>query len=1051
MHSVCTLAVAYARTNAPDLANQTIQKCLDLGKTSNDLEDRKFANAANVFVRIFDNDIGSAQGSITFLMKDAPDNPSVDEELAIALGHGGHTPEAMSELAVVLKVYEARNDMGSVARCYSEMATVLDTSNSHDSEEKELEFLKEAANIYKGVGDATHEAATDLAIGQYFAKLGRKSDAERYFRQGQELSTRAGSELMNGWVSLFFGNFYFANKQYGKAAELHQEAVAAFHTAKSEADEYSATSAAGLDMEAMGRLDEALKFYFEAQPLADKAGLSSYEDFLQVHIGSVYERQGRWEQARAAFRRAEQLSENANDFRDVASTDLSLAELDALEGDWQDAREETTEARSIFQKAGNNLGESIADAELVDIYSDRTSTTKDFDMARKYYALAQKLHYSKSLELDLLEIDLQTKKYSEAAANARQAIDACRQEKNTDCVANGLISLAEAERLQGHLKAASAALKEAKPLVAKEQDIYLKGRLLYGEANQERATGNFKAAVSFYEQTTELIGEAKGNIDPKSQLSISDEYDYVYDELIDSLYFLSQKEKGTEKLRSAISALNFAEANKARQFEKSWGQTFVGGLRQKLPLDVLQREDTLIENRNHIAAQLQPSISGTDNSSGSASELQEQLVKAESELHNCIQMLRSKYPAYAALKYPQPTSLNSIPLHEGETLVEFKVTDEVTFVWIIRNQSGKVNKLVSFYKVPRTRKWFSDRISRLRDTFNSGQPQGYDPRVSEKLFRSLFPGKHSEEILNSKHLILVPDDVLFLIPFEMLSPDAAQGKYVLLGMPIGYFPSAESLRIARIARQIPKWRDAFLGVGDPITSPSDPRYSLVTALSLGESPLRHETPASATHDEANQVDKLKARGFEFDRLPGTAKEIQSIARLFSDEHERTDVLLGVQATRRDVLDLDLSKFRYIHFATHGILPVDAGVREPSLVLSYDGTAADQMLLPISTIVHLNIDADDVVLSACNTGSGQITRAEGVMSLGRAFMTAGASSVTVSLWEVSDASTALLMKRYYRNLLLGKSKDEALAEARTWLFQNGYTQPYFWAPFILIGE
>jgi len=155
--------------------------------------------------------------------------------------------------------------------------------------------------------------------------------------------------------------------------------------------------------------------------------------------------------------------------------------------------------------------------------------------------------------------------------------------------------------------------------------------------------------------------------------------------------------------------------------------------------------------------------------------------------------------------------------------------------------------------------------------------------------------------------------------------------------------------------------------------------------------------------------------------------------------------------RKNLLDLDLSKFRYIHFATHGILPVDAGVREPSLVLSYDGNATDQMLLPISTIMRLNIDADSVVLSACNTGSGQVTRAEGVMSLGRAFMTAGASSVTVSLWEVSDESTALFMKQYYRNLLLGKSKAEALAEARTWLFQNGYRQPYFWAPFILTGE
>jgi CHAT domain-containing protein len=339
----------------------------------------------------------------------------------------------------------------------------------------------------------------------------------------------------------------------------------------------------------------------------------------------------------------------------------------------------------------------------------------------------------------------------------------------------------------------------------------------------------------------------------------------------------------------------------------------------------------------------------------------------------------------------------------------------------------------------------------LRDAFNSGQPEGYDPAVSEELFGKLFPGKQAEAILESHRLIFVPDDVLDLLPFELLSPHAAQSQYVLLSVPTVYFPSAEALRIGRTARRSEHWQNAFLGVGDPITSPSDPRYSLVAALSSNQSVTSRQIPATVPQSAPDQLDKLKARGFEFDPIPGTAKEIESIASLFSESREGTDILLDVKATRKNLLDLDLSKFRYIHFATHGILPVDAGVREPSLVLSYDGNATDQMLLPISTIMRLNIDADSVVLSACNTGSGQVTRAEGVMSLGRAFMTAGASSVTVSLWEVSDESTALFMKQYYRNLLLGKSKTEALAEARTWLFQNGYRQPYFWAPFILTGE
>jgi CHAT domain-containing protein len=110
-----------------------------------------------------------------------------------------------------------------------------------------------------------------------------------------------------------------------------------------------------------------------------------------------------------------------------------------------------------------------------------------------------------------------------------------------------------------------------------------------------------------------------------------------------------------------------------------------------------------------------------------------------------------------------------------------------------------------------------------------------------------------------------------------------------------------------------------------------------------------------------------------------------------------------------------------------------------------------MRLSMSEIIGLKLRSDSVVLSACNTGSGTISRAEGVMSLGRAFLAAGSSSVTVSLWQVSDKSTAVLMENYYEGLLQGKKKSVALAEARRAVFANGDKDPFFWAPFIVMGE
>jgi CHAT domain-containing protein len=188
-------------------------------------------------------------------------------------------------------------------------------------------------------------------------------------------------------------------------------------------------------------------------------------------------------------------------------------------------------------------------------------------------------------------------------------------------------------------------------------------------------------------------------------------------------------------------------------------------------------------------------------------------------------------------------------------------------------------------------------------------------------------------------------------------------------------------------------------------------------------------------------------------LPGTATETKGVAKLILQSGKEAEVRLGAEASKDGLLHTDLTQYRYIHFATHGIIPTSDRIKEPALILSYDAHTknTEDLLLSVSNVLQTSLHADMVVLSACNTGSGRITRAEGVLNLGRGFMLAGASSVTVSLWQVADDSTAILMQGYYHNLLAGKSKDEALAAARTELISKGYDNPFFWAPFILEGE
>jgi CHAT domain-containing protein len=128
------------------------------------------------------------------------------------------------------------------------------------------------------------------------------------------------------------------------------------------------------------------------------------------------------------------------------------------------------------------------------------------------------------------------------------------------------------------------------------------------------------------------------------------------------------------------------------------------------------------------------------------------------------------------------------------------------------------------------------------------------------------------------------------------------------------------------------------------------------------------------------------------------------------------------------------------------------LKEPALVLGiYPLESNEDGFLTVSEIYGLKLNADLVTLSACETGLGPRVQGEGVVGLSRAFMTAGAHSVLVSLWEVADESTALLMEEFYRLLAQGIDKLEALKKAKEYLRMKGYKNPYFWAPFILIGD
>jgi len=253
-------------------------------------------------------------------------------------------------------------------------------------------------------------------------------------------------------------------------------------------------------------------------------------------------------------------------------------------------------------------------------------------------------------------------------------------------------------------------------------------------------------------------------------------------------------------------------------------------------------------------------------------------------------------------------------------------------------------------------------------------------------------------------------------------------------------PSVGSLRALRAFAKGEPGRDPFLGFGDPVLQGGgDARRRTVAAL--------YSRGAVA---DASEVRKLA-------RLPETADELKAIAATLRAPADR--VRLGAAATERAVKEADLARHRTLAFATHGLMAGEfKGLAEPALVLTppEKGNELDDGLLTAGEISQLKLNADWVILSACNTAAPDGTPgAEGLSGLAKAFFYAGARSLLVSHWAVSSEASVALTTKMFEEAGKGAQKAEALRRSALALMSTPgkphFAHPAFWAPFVVVGE
>jgi CHAT domain-containing protein/tetratricopeptide (TPR) repeat protein len=541
-------------------------------------------------------------------------------------------------------------------------------------------------------------------------------------------------------------------------------------------------------------------------------------------------------------------------------------------------------------------------------------------------------------------------------------------------------------------------------------------------------------------------------------------------------------------------AFNILERSRARTLLEMMAAAHVD-VRKGSDPSLLDREHSLRADIN-AKSDRRIRLIGEKHSDEELKSVEKEIADLSSQYQDVEEQIRATSPAYAALTQPQPLTAKEVQtqiLDPNTLLLEYSLGEERSYVFAVTPDSLQAFELPKRAEVEKAARRVYSLLTARNLTVKGETPaqrqarfakaQADYPHAAAELSKMILEPVASQ--LQNKRLLIVSDGALAYIPFSTLpEPADANGAIIATAEPlvvnheIVNLPSASVLAVLRqqeLGRKPAP--NAVAVMADPVFDRNDSRVAATgkaftasartipqtrsgisdnkkeTAKNPSEDPLL-DAPSSAglLTRSATDIGLSRNGQLSLPRLRFTRKEADEIMTVTPEGMGKKAV--DFDATRAMATSPELSQYRIVHFATHGLL--DSAHPELSgLVFSMvDKTGRPQNgFLELQDIYNLNLPADLVVLSACETGLGKEISGEGLVGLTRGFMYAGASRVVASLWRVSDVGTAELMGAFYASMEKdGLPPAAALRAAQIKLWkQKRWSDPYYWAAFQIQGE
>lgn len=768
-----------------------------------------------------------------------------------------------------------------------------------------------------------------------------------------------------------------------------------------------------------GDYHTALSYYQKALRMVKngKGESGTNEELILNNIGATYWQMGNKQKALQYFLKTLPLK-----IKDLGPNHPDVAVAYVNIGSTYQSLKKDEKAIEYLQKA-LTIREKVFgkdNPKTLDVYNDLALVYKDqkkYDTALKYltkdlavYQAVLGLHHPKTASTlaNIADVYRAEGDYSKALANYQKALQALAPNFQSSNIAdnpslNHILSEVEFENVL-----------ERKA-----------GTLLQASRNNHRTARRYiPIAIKTYSTTIRFIEKLRDSYQEESSKYFLNKDTYATYSGAIAACMLGYKLFGKDVYRE--KAFDFSEHSKAgilmQSIEDVNAQKYSG-----IPASLLKKEKDLRGEIMQYARDIDQKTSDLKhNDSVGIANLQDKLFAARQHFSDFITNLEKKYPSYYELKYRAPhLSVTDIKnkLRPNQAYLSYFVGDSTIYTFeITRNNYKVVSSSIDSVS-------FAKKLQSFRQAIVHVDWPSYT-RIGYQLYEKLI-GPFENDI-SGKELMIVPDAQLSLVPFEALlsarSDDIRPGDYAdlpyLVNQNAVVYGYSSYLIFRKRSENVVK-SSGFLGMAPVFDQP-------VKSLTAFKKLTNNDTipPLMSSLEE----------------VKGIYRMISANSEIKADSH----IYLRNQATEAKLKDSDISHYRYIHLATHAYV----NEKKPSLsgILFYPSKKGsdDDGILYTGEIYNLNLNARLVVLSACETATGQMVRGEGIIGFSRAFLYAGAKNVVVSLWNVYDRSTPDLMTKFYHHLMMNEDVAHSLQQAKiSMINQKRYSMPVYWASMVQI--